>query len=118
MKTEFPWSCWPRKRLHAAGRGRAAAHFDHYDELDPNLLAFASGSGTAQSIADLIASNDPYWFRTELCYNVAPVSDNAPFFFFTLKARQILGPEAIRDGIDWKVNLECWFCCLCSSSRW
>jgi hypothetical protein len=36
---------------------------------------------------------------------VAPVSDNAPFFFFTLKAGQILGEQGLREGIDWKVNL-------------
>src|SRR5215469_10846685 len=40
-----------------------------------------------------------------LPYNVSPVSDNAPFFFFTLKPRQILGDASLRHGIDWKVNL-------------
>ena len=34
-----------------------------------------------------------------------PVTDNAPFFFFTLKAGQILGEKGLRHGIDWKVNL-------------
>ena len=36
---------------------------------------------------------------------MAPVTDNAPFFFFTLKPRQILGTQGLRNGIDWKVNL-------------
>jgi spermidine synthase len=81
------------------------AHFDHYDELDPIYLPSQVEAGLHNPFADLIASNDPYWFARSYAYNVAPVSDNAPFFFFTLKARQILGPEAIRDGIDWKVNL-------------
>ena len=52
----------------------------------------------------LIASNDPYIFARSYGYNVSPVSDNAPFFFFTLKARQILA-GGMRHGIDWKVNL-------------
>jgi hypothetical protein len=52
----------------------------------------------------LIASNDPYRFAQSYAYNVAPVTDNAPFFFFTLKAGQILQQERQR-GIDWKVNL-------------
>jgi hypothetical protein len=38
-------------------------------------------------------------------YNVAPVSDNAPFFFFTLKLRQVLRGVRLHHGIDWKVNL-------------
>lgn len=55
--------------------------------------------------SDLIASNDPYSFARSYAYNVTPVTDNAPFFFFTLKASQILGEQGLRKGIDWKVNL-------------
>src|SRR5208283_2925710 len=51
------------------------------------------------------AGNDPYSFARGYQYNVAPVNDNAPFFFFTLKAGQILGEQGLRRGIDWKVNL-------------
>ena len=53
----------------------------------------------------MIASNDPYRFAQSYAYNVAPVTDNAPFFFFTLKAGQILGSRDCEQGIDWKVNL-------------
>ncbi len=53
----------------------------------------------------LIASNDPYGFAKQYAYNVAPVTDNAPFFFFTLKLGQVLDPTASHDAIDWKVNL-------------
>jgi hypothetical protein len=53
----------------------------------------------------LIAGNDPYAFAKQYAYNVAPVSDNAPFFFFTMKPGQVLHPQALRGGIDWKVNL-------------
>jgi spermidine synthase len=54
--------------------------------------------------SSLIAENDPSAFAHNYAYNVAPVTDNAPFFFFTLKLGQILhnGPT---HGIDWKVNL-------------
>ncbi len=81
------------------------AHFNRYDELDPIYLPSQAEAGLHNPFADLIASNDPYRFARSYAYNVAPVSDNAPFFFFTLKAGQILGPEGIRNGIDWKVNL-------------
>lgn len=53
----------------------------------------------------LIAANDPYTFAQSYTYNVAPVSDNAPFFFFTLKPGQILQSARYSHAIDWKVNL-------------
>ncbi len=77
-------------------------HFDHYWELDPLYLPSQPGQNP---FSDLIASNDPYAFARTYAYNVAPVTDNAPFFFFTLKAGQILGEKGLREGIDWKVNL-------------
>ena len=55
--------------------------------------------------SQLIAMNNPYAFARGYAYNVAPVTDNAPFFFFTLKPSQVLHPKAFREGIDWKVNL-------------
>ncbi|HLW86419.1 MAG TPA: hypothetical protein VKR60_14470 [Candidatus Sulfotelmatobacter sp.] len=78
------------------------SHFDKYYELDPLYLPSEPGHNP---FADLIASNDPYTFAQSYAYNVAPVSDNEPFFFFTLKARQILSEKGLRAGIDWKVNL-------------
>jgi hypothetical protein len=53
----------------------------------------------------LIARNDPTAFARDYPYNVAPVNDNAPFFFFTLKTSQVLHEGGLRRGIDWKVNL-------------
>src|SRR3984893_10364090 len=79
------------------------AHFRQYAELAPLYLP---SSPSRNPFADLIASNDPYRFAQSYSYNVAPVSDNAPFFFFTLKPGQIFGEEGLRrTGIDWKVNL-------------
>jgi spermidine synthase len=83
------------------------AHLEKYDQLAAIYLPFHVTAGTADQnpFADLIASNDPYRFAQSYAYNVAPVSDNAPFFFFTLKPAQILGPHGVQHGIDWKVNL-------------
>ncbi len=79
------------------------AHFKRYGDLNPLYLPSSSAKNP---FADLIASNDPYRFAQSYSYNVAPVTDNAPFFFFTLKPGQILGDAALqRHGIDWKVNL-------------
>ena len=80
-------------------------HFAKYDSLSPLYLPSDAGTQAAHNpFADLIASNDPYQFARNYAYNVAPVDDNAPFFFFTLKAGQIL-QEGRQRGIDWKVNL-------------
>src|SRR5216683_3774599 len=78
------------------------AHFERYRQLTPLYLPSQPGSN---AFSDLIARNDPYAFAREYAYNVSPVSDNAPFFFFTLKAGQILGEQGLQQGVDWKVNL-------------
>ncbi|HEV2381342.1 MAG TPA: hypothetical protein VG206_16295 [Terriglobia bacterium] len=81
---------------------------------NPNLAIVytpsAPGTGPFQR---LIASADPAGFAATYPYNVAPVSDNAPFFFFTQKTSTLLrnpnvfGRPAARGprGIDWKVGL-------------
>jgi hypothetical protein len=79
-----------------------SAHLDKYQQLEPLYLPSDSEQNP---FSDLIASNDPYAFARAYSYNTAPVTDNAPFFFFTLKLRQILGDTASHAGIDWKVNL-------------
>jgi len=86
------------------------AHFTRYSRLRPlylpsdltlNLVSIPANA----PFSELIASNDPYAFARRYAYNVAPVDDNAPFFFFTLKASQILKHRGLHAGIDWKVNL-------------
>ncbi|MBV8053461.1 MAG: hypothetical protein JOZ80_19890 [Acidobacteriaceae bacterium] len=59
----------------------------------------------SNAFSSLIASNDPYSFAQHYPYNVAPVTDDAPFFFFTLKLKQILAGTDFTHAIDWKVNL-------------
>ena len=53
--------------------------------------------------AELIHGQDPAAFSRGYAFNVSPVDDNAPFFFFTLKPGQIF--RGADGGIDWKVNL-------------
>jgi spermidine synthase len=86
----------------AAEEDAVTAHFDKYPDLEPLYLPSNRGKNP---FSDLIASNDPYSFARAYAYNTAPVTDNAPFFFFTLKPAQILGEKGLRGGIDWKVNL-------------
>jgi spermidine synthase len=71
---------------------------------NPTLAALYLPSEPQENpFTQLIRGNDPYRFAKQYAYNVAPVDDNAPFFFFTLKLSQVLHPESM--GIDWKVNL-------------
>jgi hypothetical protein len=77
---------------------------------NPDLVALYLPSNPGDNpFSALIASNDPYAFAKQYPYNVAPVSDNAPFFFFTVKLGQMLHQEGLQQGLqqgmDWKVNL-------------
>lgn len=58
----------------------------------------------ASAFAHLIRSGMPERFAEQYAFNVAPVYDKSPFFFFTLKPSQILGANT-QAGIDWKVNM-------------
>jgi hypothetical protein len=81
-----------------------AAVPEFFDQYDDDLVAlYLPSHPNHNPFSDLIASNDPYRFAQSYPYNVSPVTDNAPFFFFTLKAGQILGQQ--KHGMDWKVNL-------------
>lgn len=73
---------------------------------NPELMALYLPSEPKQNpFSALIARNDPYAFAKQYAYDVAPVRDDAPFFFFTLKIGQILHNDDLNQGIDWKVNL-------------
>jgi spermidine synthase len=88
------------------------AHIDGSDGHGANLNlhvlympATADRSGMAHpAFAQLIRSQDARAFSAAYQYNVAPVTDNAPFFFFTLKPEQVFRGSD-QGGIDWKVNL-------------
>jgi hypothetical protein len=86
----------------SAEEDAVSTHLDNYPQLEPLYLPSDPGQNP---FTDLIASNDPYAFARNYPYNTAPVTDNAPFFFFTLKPEQILREKSDRGGIDWKVNL-------------
>jgi spermidine synthase len=53
----------------------------------------------------LILGNDAYAFAKQYSYNVAPVTDDAPFFFFNVKLSQMFRQQGLQHGIDWKVNV-------------
>jgi len=76
--------------------------------LHPKLVSlYLPGNDNAENaFTRLIASNDPRGFAASYQYNVAPVFDSSPFFFFTLKtANAIADLRGTRGGMDWRVNL-------------
>jgi hypothetical protein len=79
-----------------------AGHLEKYPEL---RALYLPSTATPNPFSNLIESNDPYTFARSYAYNVSPVTDNSPFFFFTLKLDQIVNDLGLRHGIDWKVNL-------------
>jgi hypothetical protein len=79
-----------------------AAHIESTEDL---VALYTPSTPGQNPFSALIASNDPQAFVRQYPYNVAPVDDNAPFFFFTLKTDQILHDGGLQRGIDWKVNL-------------
>jgi hypothetical protein len=98
---------------------RVFAHLQQY----PNLKLVYSPSRRAEQagvhpvdptvrwnpFTAMIISNDPAAFSQKYAYDVTPVDDNAPFFFFTMKLgqvwRNVLSPGESGSGIDWKVNM-------------
>jgi spermidine synthase len=71
----------------------------------PMQILYAPSTPGNNPFSQLIMSNDPYRFSASYDYNVSPVTDNAPFFFFTLKPARFLHAGAEDNGVDWKVNL-------------
>jgi hypothetical protein len=69
-------------------------------------LYLPNGDNANNSFTQLISSNDPRAFAASYQYNVSPVFDSAPFFFFTLKTGSALADlRGTRGGMDWRVNL-------------
>ncbi|MGH9581271.1 MAG: hypothetical protein ACRD2R_09760, partial [Terriglobales bacterium] len=83
-----------RVRAHMAKSGRLRMI---YSPSDPGTSAFA----------DLVKSGNASAFARGYAYNVEPVTDDRPFFFFTLKTGQALERvlTGTGRGMDWKVNL-------------
>lgn len=77
-------------------------HLQNYPDLK---LLYSPSHPVRNSFTDLIKSNDPVSFSKQYAFNVSPVTDNAPFFFFTLKSRQLWQWLGEPGAMDWKVNL-------------
>jgi hypothetical protein len=100
-----PVTVLARRTPFTAGELAAvAAHLQAHTNIH---LLYAPGEAAPNPFGELIRSNDPQAFAASYDYNVAPVSDDAPFFFFTMKTGDMLRHLSAGDmrAIDWKVNL-------------
>ncbi len=53
----------------------------------------------------IVFGRDRPTFIAEYPYNISPVSDNQPFFFFTVRLKDMLGSLAGGKAMDWRINL-------------
>ena len=55
---------------------------------------------------DLLRSSDPAAYQRNYQYDISPVTDNQPFFFYTVQPREILAflSNASRRSADYKIN--------------
>jgi SAM-dependent methyltransferase len=99
----IPVAVLTKKRPFTAEEEASAKQFlsDH----PPLNLLYAPSEPGQNAFTALLQSNDPYGFSANYAYNVSPVTDNAPFFFFTLKPEHIWRSIGKPGGLDWKVNL-------------
>jgi predicted membrane-bound spermidine synthase len=60
----------------------------------------------ANQFTDLLRSPDPAAYQRHYQYDISPVSDNRPFFFYTVQPRDVLGflAHASRTSADFKIN--------------
>lgn len=70
----------------------------------PMQVLYSPSGDEQNAFSRMIRGNDPYAFSRDYDYNVTPVDDNAPFFFFTLKPRRMFALSGSH-SMDWKVNL-------------
>jgi SAM-dependent methyltransferase len=78
---------------------------EHLSSNPPLALLYSPSQPGENAFSSLIRSRDPAAFSRGYEFNVTPVDDNKPFFFFNLKPNRILASLASSRAMDWKVNL-------------
>jgi hypothetical protein len=89
------------------GAGYNIAHSKFSPAINEAMWSDMGEPEAALPFARLLAAKDPRQFAAAYAYNIAPVTDDAPFFFFTLKTGQVLKGilSGSGRGMDWRINL-------------
>jgi spermidine synthase len=72
-----------------------------------NMVAvYYPGSQTKNAFRDLLLSPNPAEYQAAYPYDISPVSDNRPFFFYTVQPRDVgkYMSTAVRQSADFKIN--------------
>jgi hypothetical protein len=69
-------------------------------------LVYAPGNSASNPFADLLTSSDPDRLFRSYPYQVTPVSDDQPFFFYTVQPRDLWNfvTTSRKDSADYKIN--------------
>jgi hypothetical protein len=72
-------------------------------KLEP---VYVPGGARSSAFADYLRSPDPEAFYRDYRYDVSPVGDNRPFFFYTVQPRDLVDflTAAYKDSADYKIN--------------
>jgi len=67
---------------------------------------YLPGAGIHNHFTDLLSSPDPEKYERDYVFDISPISDNRPFFFYTVQARDLWSyiMNAAQDTADFKVN--------------
>ena len=91
-----------RKPFSAADIERARAAF-----VAANMQpVYLPDERIPNQFTDLLRSSDPAAYQRNYQYDISPVGDNQPFFFYTVQPRDILSflAHASRKSADYKIN--------------
>jgi predicted membrane-bound spermidine synthase len=91
-----------RKPFSAADLGRARAAMAAAS-MQP---VYFPGERLPNQFTELLRSPDPAAYQRRYQYDISPVTDNRPFFFYTVQPRDVLGflAHASRTSADFKIN--------------
>ena len=67
---------------------------------------YLPGDGGANQFHDLLRSPNPEEYQRNYPFDISPVSDNRPFFFYTVQPRDLMAfvASASRESADYKIN--------------
>ncbi|MBI5939396.1 MAG: hypothetical protein HY859_03125, partial [Caulobacterales bacterium] len=70
-------------------------------------IVYMPGQAPDTPFAEFLTAKDPAAFFASYPYDVSPVSDDRPFFFYTVQPRDVWGfkSTAARESADFKINL-------------
>ena len=89
-----------RKPFSPADLDRARAALSHMQTV------YLPGAGIHNHFTDLMSSANPEQYERDYVFDITPISDNRPFFFYTVQPRDLWSfvRNASHDTADFKIN--------------